>query len=490
MKHIMRTSEEVWEEQKTVLVNMKELFSRLYRIDKYIEDANTEITNRSLGISGIIGFYTGEITKVEDRRNALERFTREIHGEIAELIDDKYNYAVMKLLSEIYDLNPNDVTYSTDGTTYNLSVSMSIIAIDTKLKKDFNKKSKALNKDEMSKDFKNKLINAIGHYYDSDIINKMSYNSLYSTFNKDMNLVIQYYEYLNPKDAKNLKDFLEEMSKDPDPRFKEDIKNIKYLAYTAAEPYRSAFFEYLPRIKIGSFKYYEKDSKGKLISQHYSPIESKIYVRLYPESSADTETYGKLDPRGPYVVFFHEIGHGIDDMLVRDTGKYYFFSEKSNSVMKLLKKEIAKNIRYDIDKIIETNGYNVSLEERDNMVNIIMSVNNHSYASSSDEETTYNQVVSNYVNRFNQTVTDGTVYEGHSDVYGGYSNNKLRGSYGHKIEYWVDSSNNFNGQQPVEYFASLYSRGMTNSITARYELDFDFPKTSQLIIDELMKSKN
>ena len=87
----------------------------------------------------------------------------------------------------------------------------------------------------------------------------------------------------------------------------DDIRNIKYLVYTADEPYRSLYLNSLLKFRIrtinGSGGYYMPWSQG--IEQ--TGEEGHTVTYTYPDCFAD-------DPRGPYTVFFHECGHAIDDL--------------------------------------------------------------------------------------------------------------------------------------------------------------------------------
>ena len=92
----------------------------------------------------------------------------------------------------------------------------------------------------------------------------------------------------------------------------EDKSNIKYLVYTADEPYRSVFLSCIKKYKI---------SDGDLNDTAY--YWSFLFKGLnfdYPEN------FGS-DRKGPYITFFHECGHCIDDLA--DKSAYWGFDTHS-----------------------------------------------------------------------------------------------------------------------------------------------------------------
>src|SRR5690625_4644559 len=114
------------------------------------------------------------------------------------------------------------------------------------------------------------------------------------------------YEENNPDRAKDTDEFLT-------PLEEQDVVEIKYLMYTAEEPYRSLAMDYLDRFEV--VKLTPKVRKEK-------DIEDSDGVFRYSEDAIFVEM-SKLrkDDRGNYYTFFHEIAHAFD---------YYYGQDNRN----------------------------------------------------------------------------------------------------------------------------------------------------------------
>ena len=87
----------------------------------------------------------------------------------------------------------------------------------------------------------------------------------------DKNKIIQCYEDTHPKWKEELNKILK--SGKPNTLTEEDIRNIKFIAYTAEEPYRTIYLDNVERYKIGSIG--SEDVKGAF----YRPDDGKIYFQ-------------------------------------------------------------------------------------------------------------------------------------------------------------------------------------------------------------------
>ena len=102
----------------------------------------------------------------------------------------------------------------------------------------------------------------------------------------------------------------------------------------------------------------------------------------------------------------------------------------------------------------------------------------------------------NYKNKFSNNKTYATIYSGISDVYGGYTDDKLYGRYWHDNKrlwdgssYWntnLLAGSSYNGQQSKELWAEIYSRYMTGNIDAINELHTFFPE-AMCVMDESLE---
>ncbi len=306
----------------------------------------------------------------------------------------------------------------------------------------------------------------------------------------DRDMLITIYELLNEEDAENMNNFFLDMANDSSYDYSDDIANIKYITYTAPEPYRSAFLNNLTNIGLGSY-----DHDTSVSAQHYSQDGGKIYVDF---TGANV---GMNDPRGPYTTFFHEMGHGIDDFgydgeaggaRMSDT----YLNSDGLSLQDVARNDVEQHISNSIDNYI--NSYNnlckpediinLSDTEKQQIIDEFMGqysdVNN---LPAGDMQNVYNEMVNRYGGyEYNSTTppycswTSGSTYnvsgvynEAVSDVFGGYTNNTLGGyGYGHRKEddelisdynYWYDSNGNETNKQSRELFAEYYSYNMVGT---------------------------
>lgn len=265
-------------------------------------------------------------------------------------------------------------------------------------------------------------------------------------------------------------------SGNPNTLTEDDIRNIKFIAYTAEEPYRSIYLNNVKKYKIGTIG--DPENKGAF----YSPSSDKIYF----ENNRD----GFLnDPRGEYTTFFHESGHATD----YNTGDPY--TEEFRFYSTEMGKEVSlqEAIEHDVYKNIENQIRNYVADEAS--VNRILDAfryrdNTSGMSLSAQEMAIYNRVV-NYYNRDLR----GEVNEAACDVYGGVTNLKIgKNGYGHRPEdgdidnyhYWYDSNGNATGAQSRELWAEYFSYCMTGDEEALNSLREHFPEASK-ILDAIAK---
>ena len=136
------------------------------------------------------------------------------------------------------------------------------------------------------------------------VLNDIFFQRRHDASNSEMDELISKFEKEHPEYAKKLDELL--ASGKHNKLTEDDIRKIKYLAYTAEEPYRSIYLRLLGKYRIGEGNL----KKGA----YYQPGEHTINF-----------TYRNCfenDPRGEYTTFFHESGHAVDDLaeLARQVG--------------------------------------------------------------------------------------------------------------------------------------------------------------------------
>lgn len=260
----------------------------------------------------------------------------------------------------------------------------------------------------------------------------------------------------------------------------DDKRNIKYLTYTAPEPYRLIFLSNLNSFVIRDGDLYTTDEKGvKHGVAQYEQMTGQDYIDYnYPSC------FGS-DPRGPYTTFFHECGHCIDDNADEesfwgwDTEEFEYYSEDLGET------NLHELILYDVYRN-ENNPYSVISIANDinakgkpgagaNVENVIRAFcEGDSSLLSPDELKMYNSVSKEMKTNIKNDVT----YEAVSDVYGGVSDNKFRNGYGHDNDkgYWDNEAN-----PGKELWAEFFSYNMARCDEALLHLKEFFPESYKLL---------
>ena len=174
----------------------------------------------------------------------------------------------------------------------------------------------------------------------------------------DRDLLIHYYETLNPENAKIMDKLFEEIAEHG---HQEDIQNMKFTLYTADEPYRTLMLSNVHKMKIGNHHAELQADKNGKYSQYYNGflLINSITISILPID-------GKDNPKGPYNTVFHEIGHGIDDVTTAFgyTTTYYIDQEFEKKLNALIQSRVHDAIREMIETVVITQAYqNVDREK-------------------------------------------------------------------------------------------------------------------------------
>lgn len=292
-------------------------------------------------------------------------------------------------------------------------------------------------------------------------------DSRHSATNEEKNNTIIAYEEEHPEDAAKIDKFID--AGDNNKLTEDDIRNIKYLIYTAEEPYRSIYIRFLQKYKIG-----DGDLGG---GAYYRPWKHTVNY-TYPDSFGD-------DPRGAYTTFFHECGHGIGDQanetkwLGSDTENYKIYSEALGKKVSL-REAIEYDVYYNegnphsmtsIANNIIASGKSGSTGNVENVINAMKS--GSSGGLGKDDVQLYNAVK----NEYQRTTGRDATFEAVTDVYGGVSHNELRNKgYGHSTDYWNDTTN-----PGKELWAEYFSYNMAGDQKNLDNLREYFPESSKVL---------
>lgn len=345
-------------------------------------------------------------------------------------------------------------------------------------------------------------------------------------------LMVSAYDTVHKDEAKIMNDLFYNIPADTiDHYYSEDKSNIKYIVYTAQDPYKTMFLTYAPDIEIADYDWNE--------TQHYSPDVEKMYVDftdadIYDASGAVTGTdpRGASDPRGPYVTFFHEFMHAIDDVSVDDVD--HIFADKEETKINTtysrtvggkevyLQNVIEDDVRIELEDsanyAVTNLGIDISAnpDAIDHVVAEIMSANSRDSMPDPTENQIYQEVLSYYGRYTIEPDASGNLafvwHKGSidnfsgpknellSDVIGGVTNNTVGGyGYGHRPDsdkladvytywYYYDSKGNPipTGAQSNEFLAEYFSYCITGSQDQLTNVNKVFGNSTQFA-DEMFK---
>lgn len=285
------------------------------------------------------------------------------------------------------------------------------------------------------------------------------YKSIDVVSSDDKDEFIKIYEIYNPEKKKKLDNLLLKLTE-------EQIREVKYILYTADEPYRSIYLNELESYTIGNVSGSD--------TGFFRPFDNTINVDMIAEPT---------NPRGPYTTFFHESGHALDYNFYND-GNFYSLTYR-NSEGKSLQDVIFEDVRNDIRQTIAK--YTSDEKMQENLLNYLISDKNNRGDLTKTEE----KILENVLKAYKKDIT-GMEKEAYSDIYGGVTDNAIVGNYSHTREnYWYDENGNATGAQAVELWAEYYSYCMTGNEEAMENLREHFPNAAKFLdkMAESMASK-
>lgn len=269
------------------------------------------------------------------------------------------------------------------------------------------------------------------------------------------------YEENNPDRAKDTDEFLT-------PLEEQDVVEIKYLMYTAEEPYRSLAMDYLDRFEV--VKLTPKVRKEKDIDSNgvFRYSEDAIFVEM---------SKLRKDDRGNYYTFFHEIAHAFDYYYGQDNrnvfqgiyedvkeqfGNSTFFTDRykidGRTLTDQMYGDAENNFRKELAKELESTEYEVLNSDKkqkmiDNVTRNLMEQNELAFTLSSEELELQKEIERIYRYDLLEDAEHNTA----SDVYGGVTNNTVRGRFWHE-DYWFNDYGSRIKEPNREGFAEYFGR--------------------------------
>jgi len=270
--------------------------------------------------------------------------------------------------------------------------------------------------------------------------------------------------------------------------------DIKYIVYTAPEPYQTLYLEHVAKYMVNVSK---KSSTG---GSYFNPATEVITL-------INSEKTFENNPRGPYNTFFHESGHAIDDyetVYGTRTNKYSYGGKSLHSI-------IVADTRNYVNNLIDNNerfAYVKALspEERHLLLKSLNLTDDAGYYNHRQKYDTSSKVpiLGVFIDLFNppQEIEDpwkldqpyqdmqndikkymeeqdlnGEQNEAASDIISGITNNALIGEYNHSSDpdYWYENEK-ATGNQERELWAEFFAAQMTHDEAALESIRAHFPQ--------------
>ena len=292
------------------------------KIDDLLEETNSALVRMNSAINGI-GEYSGTKVTPEALKDAglNETDSKLLKADIWDKL-----FSIQFENGDIsYDEAVAFVDYINNLKKKGLSIPDKILKHIDAVFSVYLEKMKSLDTDKISSVDMERLKTIYDYYVDNRNINDV--NSLDP---QTIQNVIDVYEILDPEAMAKTADLFAEVS-GQDQNIDLNIQRIKYALYTADEEHREIMFYYMDQFVV---KLPEGD-KGSSYSKDIVDGKRTLYIAL---ERVDTDNFCS---------FFHEFGHGLDDVTVPDgpNGETYRSSDGLNeSLVSDLKKHMQESL--------------------------------------------------------------------------------------------------------------------------------------------------
>ncbi|MDR1265750.1 MAG: hypothetical protein LBK42_09390, partial [Propionibacteriaceae bacterium] len=227
-------------------------------------------------------------------------------------------------------------------------------------------------------------------------------------------------------------------------------QSINYIAYrldTAPEPYRTRYLEDIGQVNI---RHATKDQF----------TGTSRYLSIGPLNDIAVNFFNAFsDPREPFFVLFHELGHGIDDVdepFGVETNDYVYNGETINDAL-------VADVRANLIAAVfdPTVAVTTGPAQRQRVVDAIMA---HTTANLRDAD----KIVLFDLQKHYSSVLGSPAANVASDIYGAVTGNVILGGYSHSENYWANNSDAGPSEFWAGYAADHVVGGDGQSLTEEY----------------------
>ena len=294
----------------------------------------------------------------------------------------------------------------------------------------------------------------------------------------ERNWLIGYYEARHPANAKKMNDFLNpiESCSEYEKHIRDIVEEIKYLSYASSDPYHTVLFNCLSKINIKDHHF-----EGNQYFQVGFFNTKNIYIDVGRVIELDSDGELVADGIGGYTVFFHEIGHAIDRIL----------GTPSTALDEAITGDVRGALRVYIESQYPVPPTQQDISDVDAILDSLMA-NAPPMTSTGDQgrDAIAASVQTSTFEHFRDNVLNRLDDDTASDVYGGVTDNRIHGNWGHWLDdegksYWVDK-----GHLPSsEFFANAFSRYLTGYDDAIKSIENNLATPSRLFVKMMENAK-
>ncbi|MDR2547407.1 MAG: hypothetical protein LBC96_07890 [Lachnospiraceae bacterium] len=186
--------------------------------------------------------------RLEEKRVRLHAFCQNIHEEAVELVDQPFAVRTDRAAQAAFDLKLNNITVSKPGfmgITKEVSLAMliSLTMVDEDLRTDFAKRALLLDEDKPSQ-----TLTAAMHLHR---LLSMDRKDVLKLGKADKELLVRFFEAINPSQAKIMNDFLGSVIQRKG--YEMYVLNIKLVLYTLPKNHKGVILQHLPNVKLPDY---------------------------------------------------------------------------------------------------------------------------------------------------------------------------------------------------------------------------------------------
>lgn len=286
---------------------------------------------------------------------------------------------------------------------------------------------------------------------------------------EDKDSVILEFERANPEIAAQMNQLMSNTNLTDEER-----RDIRFLTYSAPEPYRSVYLQHLQQ-----YVYVIGENGG-----WFNSAENRIYLFNQGRSF-------EKDPRGAYNTYFHESGHAVDfyESGTMTSRQYVYNGQTLHDI-------VVSDTRNYVNRYIDEKMPELTAQQREQLLRSLNLTDDagFQYGGTADGLDSKMRSYRDKLIRDMHEDLKGTANQSPSDVYGGVTNNAIKGNWGHQpneqqgqkpedYDYWYDhNTHQVTQKQESELWAEFNAAQMTHDYEQLESIRRHFPQAYEAML--------